>query len=477
MTPKCLNRSADLEANSSDANRNSKLRGREWSTVGFPSAGRRQLGWAFAFLWTLSAACVQPGWGQEFERMPDDAAFERYGKVPAGPKPTGLVLKKGDRLAICGDSITEQRMYSRIIETYLTACRPDLEVAVRQYGWSGERAPGFLARMTNDCIRFKPTVATTCYGMNDHEYRPYEDSIGNKYRESSSAIIQAFKTAGARVIHGSPGCVGKKPQWSKAKDASVDDLNENLFRLRGVGIELARAEQVGFADVFWPMLTLGHRARQDFGEAFALAGKDGVHPDWAGQAVMASAFLRSFGFDGPLGVIQLDLATGRAEASAGHEIQGFSQGALRMTSKRYPFCATGPKDKDNSLRGGLLLAGFYEDLNRFIFKARGGKAASYRVAWGPESRTFKAEELEAGINLALAFEINPFSEAFGKVDAAIGAKQEYETRQIKQLFHGPEGRGDMSATVGLTEKIRTSLVRKIAEAMLPVEHVLLIHPE
>ena len=74
-------------------------------------------------------------------------------KAPASKK---LLLKEDDRLAICGDSITEQRMYSRIIEDYLTVCVPQLHITVRQYGWSGERAPGFLARMTNDCLRFHP---------------------------------------------------------------------------------------------------------------------------------------------------------------------------------------------------------------------------------------------------------------------------------------------------------------------------------
>ena len=48
-------------------------------------------------------------------------------KPISAPLPEGLLLKKGDRLAICGDSITEQKMYSRIIEDYLTACLPQLE--------------------------------------------------------------------------------------------------------------------------------------------------------------------------------------------------------------------------------------------------------------------------------------------------------------------------------------------------------------
>src|SRR6266481_6204539 len=153
--------------------------------------------------------------GQTFEPAPKDAGLEKFKPLKA-PKPTGLLLKKGDRLAICGDSITEQKMYSRIIEDYLTMSVPELEVSVRQYGWGGERAGGFLARMTNDCLRFKPTIATTCYGMNDHEYRAYEESIGRTYREKSAAIIEAFKANNVRVVHGSPGCVGKIPFWVKS---------------------------------------------------------------------------------------------------------------------------------------------------------------------------------------------------------------------------------------------------------------------
>src|SRR6187402_1634585 len=118
--------------------------------------------------------------GQEIAKT-SDAYFEKYKPVKA-PQPWSLILKEGDRLAICGDSITEQKMYSRIMETYLTVALPEFQISTRQYGWGGERVPGFLARMTNDVLRFKPTIATTCYGMNDHEYRAYESRIGETYR-------------------------------------------------------------------------------------------------------------------------------------------------------------------------------------------------------------------------------------------------------------------------------------------------------
>src|SRR3954452_18984060 len=84
---------------------------------------------------------------------PADPFFEQFEPVEA-PKTASLLLQKGDRLAIVGDSITEQKMYSRMMETYLTVCVPELEITARQYGWSGERAGGFLKRMQDDCLRF-----------------------------------------------------------------------------------------------------------------------------------------------------------------------------------------------------------------------------------------------------------------------------------------------------------------------------------
>ncbi|HEY1122637.1 MAG TPA: hypothetical protein VGE67_13585, partial [Haloferula sp.] len=59
------------------------------------------------------------------ELPPLPAELSAYQLDPA-PEPAGLLLKKGDRVAICGDSITEQKRYSVIMESYLTACLPEL---------------------------------------------------------------------------------------------------------------------------------------------------------------------------------------------------------------------------------------------------------------------------------------------------------------------------------------------------------------
>jgi lysophospholipase L1-like esterase len=431
------------------------------------------------------------GVAQTLEPKPNDVRLEPFKPLKA-PQPRGPVLRQADRLAICGDSITEQKMYSRLIEDYLTMCEPELNVTVRQYGWGGERAPGFLARMTNDCLRFKPTIATTCYGMNDHEYRAYENRIGQTYRENSTAIVEAFKTNGTRVIQGSPGCVGKVPGWKNRTNDTVVDLNLNLCQIRNIGIEIAETEGAGFADVFWPMLTAGMAAQERYGADYAIAGKDGVHPGWAGHAVMAYAFLKAFGLKGDIGTFIVDVKKSKMMASPGHKLVSAKDGEFVITSSRYLFCACVPAgqgaasypvcekdnpEKDNSIRSAMTLIPFNQELNRLVLKATNVKAGrSYKVTWGSQSKTFTAAQLERGINLAEEFPCNPFCEAFAKVDAAVAAKQAYETTQIKKTFRSPEAKTDMERVAAQTEKEREPLAAAIKAAFVPVTHTIKIEP-
>src|SRR5438105_3227952 len=101
-------------------------------------------------------------------------------------------LKAGDRVAIIGDSITEQKQYSVMMEEYLLACQPAKDLQTMQFGWGGEQASGFKKRMENDCFRFHPTAATTCYGMNDGHYAPQTEANAKTYHENQTAIVEGM---------------------------------------------------------------------------------------------------------------------------------------------------------------------------------------------------------------------------------------------------------------------------------------------
>jgi hypothetical protein len=410
--------------------------------------------------------------GAEQESVPADPYFEKFHPLKA-PAPGPLLLKAGDRLAICGDSITEQKMYSLIIESYLTACVPELKITARQYGWGGETAEGFLNRMKQDCLTFNPTIATLSYGMNDHAYAPLEEKRAHWYTDKYTAVVKTFTEAGVRVVVGSAGSIGKGkiPPWVKNKAITTEDMNLTLCAFRDIDIGIAAAQGARFADVFWPMFTAGFTSQKLYGESYNLNGGDGVHPGWAGHVVMAYAYLRALGLDGDIGTVTVDLKVGHAEASAGHKVDGFADGTVSLTSQRYPYCVDDePVDHDSSIRSGMSLVPFAKELNRFRLVAKGGSAASYEVTWGQQSRTYSAEQLGAGVNLAEDFLVNPFTPAFKQLVAAVKAKQNYETKQVKQVFHGAEGKADFAKAVATTEAERSPLAAAIAAALVSVEH-------
>src|ERR1043166_6223778 len=253
-------------------------------------------------------------------------------------RPADLILKKGQRVAVVGDSITEQKLYSRYIELYLTACLPELELHVVQLGWGGETAPGFAGRMHNDLLPWKPDVVTTCYGMNDGGYGPFKEEIGKRYHAAMADIVARLKKSGAVVVVGSPGAVDSKYFRNGGEPARV--YNETLGRLRDIARELATKEGQRFVDVIAPMLSAMEKGKAALGETYDVGGKDGVHPGPNGHLVMAFAFLKAMGLDGQIGTITVDMKSA-ATASGGHKVVSSEPGKVDLESVRWPFCFSG----------------------------------------------------------------------------------------------------------------------------------------
>lgn len=424
------------------------------------------------FHWLLPLAFTLQLFAREANPLP--AGLSDY-KLVEAPETEVSLLKKGDRLAICGDSITEQKRYSVLLETYLTACLPELEITCRQYGWSGEQAGGFLERIESDVLRFKPTIATTCYGMNDFRYVPYNEANASEYRKNQTAIIGAFKGIGCRVVLGSPGIIDSVPPWVKTASGTKQELNLCLSQYRNMNVEISKANGVAFADIYQPMLIANAVAQKQYGADFRISGKDGVHPGWAGHVLITYGFLKGMGVDGNLGSVIYDEAAGKATATDGHDILSVEKGVITLRSKRLPFSpGPGVVDNDDSIRAGMALVPFDDELNRFTLSIKSPKSANYTILWGEQSRHYTASQLIAGINLAKDFSQHPLVPAFTKIQDAVAKKQAYETQQIKKFAHGEEGKADLEATFARTEKEREPLQQAIINARQPTDHTLTI---
>ncbi len=346
-------------------------------------------------------------------------------------KPESLLVENA-RVAIIGDSITEQRLYSKYIECYLLACTGRKDIAVFQFGWSGERADGFAARLANDLAVFGPNVATTCYGMNDGSYQPYNDNIGNNYEKNMRNVIAGLKAAGVtKIAVGSPG--GVDPDFFTRPTLKGEVYNETLARLRDIAKKLAAENGLAFANVFDTMMEALPKSKTALGAKYSPFGGDGFHPSPSGQLLMAMAFLKSLGVDGNIGQITVDLASGKATASEGHTVANSAAGKVELESTRWPFCFDASPTEAGSTRSILPFTTFNQDLNRLTLTVKGISSAKAKVTWGDLSKEFTKEQLESGVNLAAEFEKTPFDGAFAGLVAAVGQKQEFETRSIKNL--------------------------------------------
>ena len=393
------------------------------------------------------------------------------------------LLHEGDSVAICGDSITEQKQYSVFLDDFLLMCQPAAGLRAVQFGWSGEQAGGLAGRMANDVLPFGFSVATTCYGMNDGGYAPMNEEKGKAYRHNQQQIVQSFKKAGVRVVVvGSPGAVDTETFRHDPQMAAM--YNPTLAALRDIAKSVAADEGVVFANVYDPMMDVMTKAKARYGKAYHVAGGDGVHPAANGHLVMAYAFLKALGCDGNIGTITVDLAQGTATADGGHKILACKNGAIEIESARYPFCFFGQPDSPDSTRGVLPFLPFNDELNRFQLVVKGTTAAQLKVTWGAESKVFPAADLAKGINLAAEFLDNPFAGPFREVEQKVRAKQNEETPALKQCLHDlpayarflPDEQQTLQRLAGkLVDKAKANAAAMPA-AVAPVKHTITIAP-
>jgi len=215
------------------------------------------------------------------------------------------VFKANDRIVVYGDSITEQRMYSRYLQQYLYVRYPEMKLQVYNAGWGGDQASGALNRLERDVLYLKPNVVTLFFGMNDGHYQAIADATMETYRKNMEGIITALQAKGVRVVVFTPGAVDYDRQ-PKLKDC---DYNKTLEGLGKVAIELAKKYQCAYADIHQPMVDY-QTARKAENPAYCMI-PDSVHPNSNGHLVMAYYMLQGMGAEAmpPLGTVDLHANT------------------------------------------------------------------------------------------------------------------------------------------------------------------------
>ena len=216
---------------------------------------------------------------------------------------SNFYLKDGDRVVFYGDSITDQRLYTTFAETYVVTRFPKMNVTFVHSGWGGDRVTGggggpIDLRLKRDVFAWKPTVVTVMLGMNDGNYRAYDDGTFNTfatgYQHIVTAIKSAFPTVRMTLIEPSPyDDVTRAPNFEGG-------YNAVLVRYGNYLKELAQKENLQTADLNTPVVAALEKAKTLDTPPPAKPGDptlpqrllpDRVHPGPGGHLLMAEALL------------------------------------------------------------------------------------------------------------------------------------------------------------------------------------------
>lgn len=205
-----------------------------------------------------------------------------------------FMLRPNDRVVFFGDSITEERNYTRPFQDYVYARYPERHIRFFNAGWSGDQLGGGLNRLGRDVLSRNPDVVTVCFGMNDGHYQKLSDDSANTYRKNLDAVVKTLTDKKIRVVIFSPSPVDydQQPPWLKYNLSEVD-YNGTLAAFGTIGSEIAQKYGATYVDILHPMMAnMATMKVKDAGDRLL---RDGVHPVERGGVVMAGAMLLGMG--------------------------------------------------------------------------------------------------------------------------------------------------------------------------------------
>lgn len=222
-------------------------------------------------------------------------------------KEPALLIKKGEKIAFMGDSITQsgnrKNGYVTLVMDALN--REGLKVTHVPAGVSGNRSPDMLARLDKAVISKEPDWMLLSCGVNDVWH--FTLKLGNRtftgvplddYKKNIRDIISKAEEAGIKVVILTSTMIGEDPQ---------KDTNKKLEPYNAFLRELAKEEGLPLADLNKDMQAALKEIPDEEGKArmFGEPGyqrniknkltTDGCHMNKLGNIMMAKGVLRTLG--------------------------------------------------------------------------------------------------------------------------------------------------------------------------------------
>jgi lysophospholipase L1-like esterase len=319
----------------------------------------------------------------------------------AAQKP--FYLKDGDRVVFYGDSITDQRLYTTFAESFVVTRFPGMSVTFTHSGWGGDRVTGggggpIDVRLARDVFPYQPTVMTIMLGMNDGNYKPFDDATFKTYTSGFEHILDAMKqeypNCRITLIQPSPyDDVTREPAFPGGYNAVLLRFSDYL---RGI----AQARRLDLADLNTPVNAMLRKAKEADAAQAAKILPDRVHPAPAGHIIMAEGLLEAWNAPSMVSEVAIDAAAGTASPKNA-KVEGLKKGSALAWTESESALPVPLDPKDALLQFALKSSGFVDALDREMLRVSGLSGAGYELKIdGASIGTFSKDDLAKGINLA-----------------------------------------------------------------------------
>ncbi|HVL23921.1 MAG TPA: SGNH/GDSL hydrolase family protein [Thermomicrobiales bacterium] len=207
-----------------------------------------------------------------------------------------MIFEQGQRIVFIGDSITDcgrrdafapyGNGYVSLVRAFVTARYPELGLAWENRGIGGDTTRHLKARWEEDVVALKPEWLSVKIGINDvwrkYGAKPHEAVPIDEYETNLRQLLtRAVDATGCRLIIAEPYVIEKDQDDPQLRDTTAFGM-----------VARKLADEFGAVNV---------RTQEAFDAALASTescdwADDRIHPNLAGHAVIAQAFLRAIGF-------------------------------------------------------------------------------------------------------------------------------------------------------------------------------------
>jgi len=323
-----------------------------------------------------------------------------------GASRPAVPFAKGERVTLLGDSITHGGKYGTDLQLFWDLRFPGSGTRIMNCGISGGTADGGIKRWDRDVLAQKPDRIFVMFGMNDVGRNNYSAGLDPAKAKSARAAKDARYATNMAEIATRTRAAGKR--LAIITPTPYDEYGTNytavvstncntigLTHLAEICRTLAAERNAELVDLHAP-LTRFVREQRDF----TLCSADRVHPTAAGHIIVTAEILSQMGVSPYVAQVEIDAAAARTVKADGAAVSHLDTAGGLIAFGYAPACLPFPTPPE--YRRAAAVYPVTEKMNLEILKVTGLPSGRYVLsADKDELGRFTAEELAAGVNLAL----------------------------------------------------------------------------